>query len=189
MIQELRRHLFTLALACVLLVGSMLPLGGEGARGATTCVFSPNGKDRLIHKALFKEIDSARKDLRLMLYQFTSRDLVSHIRNARSKARVRVILDAEQARRIPVSAHAELEKAGVDVRFVELPGTGAEAAKFHHKVLIVDDRTVVTGSYNWSVLADEENYENIVIIDDPALARTYAAEFDRIWERANEEVK
>ena len=129
---------------------------------------------------------AARKDLRIMLYQWTSRDLLNRVRNMKNKARIRVLLDAEQAKRVGISVHEELVKAGVTIRFVDLPGTGPEAAKFHHKVVIVDDHTVVTGSYNWSVLADEENHENIVILHDGPAAKGFAAQFDKIWESAQE---
>lgn len=186
---ELRRHCLTVLLAGFLAGTMWLPLGGDGPATAVRALFAPTGKERLIHKALFAEIDSARKELRIALYQFTSRDLLTHVRNMKKKVKVRVLLDTEQAQRIPISVHEELIKDGVDVRFVNPPGEGPEAAKFHHKFLVVDDHTVVTGSYNWTVLADEDNYENIVIIPEPAPAKAYAAEFDRIWETADKTMK
>ncbi len=183
---ELRRFVLTFAAGAALALFMWVPLHGQAGGGKIKVVLSPTGKDRGIHRALSEEIDSARKDIRIMLYQFTSRDLMNRLRNMKSKARIRVLLDAEQAKRVGISVHEELTKMGIDVRFVDLPGHGPEAAKFHHKVLIVDDQVVATGSYNWSVLADEENHENIVILRDVPTARTFLAEFDRIWESAKE---
>ncbi len=55
---------------------------------------------------------------------------------------------------------------------------------FHHKVFIVDDTTVLTGSFNFSASATNSNDENMVIISDPDLAAQYIAEFNRRWAEA-----
>ena len=55
----------------------------------------------------------------------------------------------------------------------------------HHKVILVDDHTVVTGSANFSANGTASNDENLLIIEDPALAAAYAAEFARRWDEAS----
>jgi len=50
----------------------------------------------------------------------------------------------------------------------------------HHKVIIVDDQTVITGSFNFSANATESNDENLVIISNPQIAELYLAEFARV---------
>jgi phosphatidylserine/phosphatidylglycerophosphate/cardiolipin synthase-like enzyme len=55
----------------------------------------------------------------------------------------------------------------------------------HHKVMIIDEQTVVTGSYNFSANAEERNDENLLIIDNPELARQFEVEFDEIFSDAN----
>ncbi|HRL12927.1 MAG TPA: phospholipase D-like domain-containing protein, partial [Aggregatilineales bacterium] len=50
----------------------------------------------------------------------------------------------------------------------------------HHKVFIVDDTHVITGSFNFSANAITSNDENLVIIHDPELARQYIAEYERV---------
>ncbi len=39
----------------------------------------------------------------------------------------------------------------------------------HHKVIIIDDRTVITGSFNFSRNANRKNDENTLIIENPEL--------------------
>ncbi|HXQ35339.1 MAG TPA: phospholipase D-like domain-containing protein, partial [Anaerolineales bacterium] len=51
----------------------------------------------------------------------------------------------------------------------------------HHKVIVVDERIVITGSLNFSTNAEESNDENVIIIDNPEIARLYTQEFDRVW--------
>src|SRR3989339_318986 len=51
---------------------------------------------------------------------------------------------------------------------------------FHHKVIIIDGQIVITGSFNFSDSADQENDENLLIIHDPSLAAAYEKEFQRM---------
>jgi len=51
----------------------------------------------------------------------------------------------------------------------------------HHKVIIIDNSIVITGSFNPSSNANTRNDENILIIDDKELAKRYLEEFDYVW--------
>ena len=51
----------------------------------------------------------------------------------------------------------------------------------HHKVIVIDEETVITGSYNFSKNAEERNSENLLIIKgNPDIAQAYLAEFNRV---------
>jgi phosphatidylserine/phosphatidylglycerophosphate/cardiolipin synthase-like enzyme len=54
----------------------------------------------------------------------------------------------------------------------------------HHKVFIIDNTTVLAGSFNFSANATSSNDENLIFIQDPALAAEYTAEFERRWAEA-----
>ena len=70
------------------------------------------------------------------------------------------------------SAATFLKNDDCDVRI------DAQHATAHNKVIIVDDRTIMTGSFNFSKKAEEENAENLLVIhDDLDLARKYVANF------------
>ncbi len=56
----------------------------------------------------------------------------------------------------------------------------------HHKVIIIDDNTVITGSFNFSNSAAQDNDENIVIVRDPVIASLYLEEWQRVWDSAQE---
>jgi len=51
----------------------------------------------------------------------------------------------------------------------------------HNKVIIIDNTTVITGSFNFSENANESNDENLLIIYDPILANYYTEEFTRLY--------
>lgn len=50
----------------------------------------------------------------------------------------------------------------------------------HHKVFIVDEKIVVTGSFNPTMSGDIRNDENIVIIYDKEIASEFLEEYDRV---------
>jgi phosphatidylserine/phosphatidylglycerophosphate/cardiolipin synthase-like enzyme len=82
---------------------------------------------------------------------------------------VHVILDANaQPHDPPVKAVALLVGAGVAVSLDDRH----ELA--HDKVMILDRAIVITGSYNWTLAAENKNGENLLIIRDPQLATVYA---------------
>lgn len=54
----------------------------------------------------------------------------------------------------------------------------------HHKVFIVDRAVVVTGSYNFSNNAENNNDENVLILHQPDIAAAYFAEWERVWAEA-----
>ncbi len=60
----------------------------------------------------------------------------------------------------------------------------------HHKFMVVDQRTVVSGSANWTMsgihgdFTSAESFGNansLIVIDTPALARQFRKEFDYLW--------
>jgi phosphatidylserine/phosphatidylglycerophosphate/cardiolipin synthase-like enzyme len=53
----------------------------------------------------------------------------------------------------------------------------------HHKVIIIDARTVITGSYNFTGSAEKYNDENLVSWTTP-IWRAYLDEFERVYEQA-----
>ena len=51
----------------------------------------------------------------------------------------------------------------------------------HSKVIVVDERYVITGSLNFSTNAEESNDENVIIIDNADIAKLYMQDFERVW--------
>jgi phosphatidylserine/phosphatidylglycerophosphate/cardiolipin synthase-like enzyme len=52
----------------------------------------------------------------------------------------------------------------------------------HHKFAIIDRRTVITGSHNWSNAANYSNDETLLVIqNNPTVAAHFDREFDRLY--------
>lgn len=154
---------------------ALLPLPADPA---VEVLFAPTGDARLLQARVGAEVRAARKSVRVAMFHFTSDRLVAALADrARSGVPVRVLLDARQS---DDALLARLRAAGLDARRVSPKGD--EQTRFHHKYCVLDDRIVLTGSYNWTVQGDQSNHENVVLLRDDAAARAFAENFDRTWE-------
>lgn len=50
----------------------------------------------------------------------------------------------------------------------------------HHKFCVIDNQTVITGSFNWSKKAEKNNHENITISQDKLLVKAFCQQFFRL---------
>lgn len=110
---------------------------------------------------------------------------------------VRGILDRGQGSQA-WAATQPLKAAGADL-YENIPGNGVR--KVHHKLMVIDERLVIAGSFNYTAPAATFNDENIVVLgdleeDDPRaeaaqreLAGYALAEIDRIITDLAQEVK
>ncbi len=60
----------------------------------------------------------------------------------------------------------------------------ARGDKLHHKFAVVDNTTVITGSFNWSASAAHQNDETLLVIKHPKVAAAFDREFGRLWKGA-----
>ena len=49
---------------------------------------------------------------------------------------------------------------------------------------MIDNRKVITGSFNWSPSAARTNDETLLVIHSPQLAKHFTREMDRLWRGA-----
>lgn len=140
-----------------------------GASGRNIVVyFSPRGG---CTEAIVAAIKLAKEKIRVQAYAFTSQPIAKALIEAKQAGRdVSVIIDSDQ--RNARSNQAErCRQAGITILY---DGSHLIA---HNKVVIIDDTTVVTGSFNFSAAA-ESNAENILVINNASIAKKYAAQWE-----------
>ena len=73
-------------------------------------------------------------------------------------------------------------KYGVDLKDIPCKFVKAtRGGKMHHKFCVIDNQTVVTGSYNWSTNAEFKNDENVLISKNAnETATQYTLEYNRL---------
>ncbi len=126
-------------------------------------------------------VNSAEESVYFLAFSLTSDELAAALIAADARGvEVRGVLDAGQAASNQGGEYAALRAAGIGVRL------DGEVGSMHNKILIIDGEIVVTGSYNFSANAEDNNDENTLIIHDADLAREFTAEFWRIWNLTEE---
>jgi phosphatidylserine/phosphatidylglycerophosphate/cardiolipin synthase-like enzyme len=131
--------------------------------------FSPRGG---CTELVVREVGSAKKSVHVLAYSFTSAPIGDALLAAhRRGVDVAVVLDAGE-RHAPKCQGPRLGEAGVMV------GYDAKHSLMHDKVVLVDEDAVLTGSFNFTAVAEHGNAENLLLLHDAALAKKYAAEFD-----------
>lgn len=69
------------------------------------------------------------------------------------------------------------------IRSVGVP-TLIEGDVLHHKFAVIDAKTVIFGSQNWSNVANDSNDENLLVIEDAEVAKKFLTEFQRLYSEA-----
>ena len=138
-------------------------------------LFCPEDRCR---ENLIAEIEKANTSIRFMAFSFTDRKIADKlISKEAAGVDVEGVMERSRAT-MKYNKYDYLTGAGVTVYKDNNPAT------MHHKVFIIDNKTVITGSYNPTISGNERNDENIIIIKDREIAGEYLEEFERIKEHA-----
>lgn len=128
--------------------------------------------------AIMEAVEEAEKSIRFLVFSFTLDELgMLLIRERESGVDVRGIFDSRLAYGTG-SEYPRLYCAGIPV-FLD-----GNPFSLHHKVFIIDERWVLTGSLNYSQSGTERNDENWLLLEDEQLAAEFLAEYNRVFERA-----
>ena len=126
-------------------------------------------------------LTEAEKSIYFLAFSFTSDDLGQIIRTqAENGLDVAGVMDADQVKSNIGTEYDPFKQAGLKV-FVD-----GNKGLMHHKTMIIDDRVVITGSYNFTRSAETRNDENLVVLYNPAIANFYMEEFNRIYNQAQQ---
>jgi phosphatidylserine/phosphatidylglycerophosphate/cardiolipin synthase-like enzyme len=137
-------------------------------------------EDPALEQAIIPVVQSAKKSIRFLAFSFTDYPLADAM---------------SQRAQAGVDVSGVFEKVGSETEASELKTLmcrkipvrqDGNPAFLHDKVIVVDDRIVITGSLNFSTNAEESNDENVIIIDNPEIARLYTQEFARVWDLASD---
>ena len=92
---------------------------------------------------------------------------------------VKIIIDALNAS-ARNSKHRELRLNGISVK------TEKYAGKMHSKSMIIDDKYTIIGSMNFSYSGENKNDENLMVIENPEITKSYKDFFLYQWNRIDD---
>ena len=132
-------------------------------------------EDPALEQAIIPVVSNAKSNIRFLAFSFTDYPLA------------KAMIDRAAA---GVDVAGVFEKVGSETEYAELRTLHCAGVPvrqdgnpsfLHHKVIVVDQRFVITGSLNFSTSAEESNDENVIIVDNPEIAALYMQEFERVW--------
>ena len=131
--------------------------------------FAPEDK---VQREIISEIKNAQQSIEFMAFSFTSTDITEAMANRIGEGvRIRGLFEKRNAGST-YSRDEFLADAGAKIYYDKNPNT------MHHKVIVIDDETVITGSYNFSKNAETKNDENVLILHNREIAKKYVKEFE-----------
>jgi phosphatidylserine/phosphatidylglycerophosphate/cardiolipin synthase-like enzyme len=131
--------------------------------------FSPKGG---CADAIVRELKAARREILVQAYSFTSEPITNELVEAKKRGvEVQILLDRSNEAERYSELHVFLENGLA-------PLIDAHHAIAHNKIMLVDRRTLITGSFNFTNQAEHENAENLLIVKgQPELLKAYSQNF------------
>ncbi|GAB4538791.1 MAG: phospholipase D-like domain-containing protein [Anaerolineales bacterium] len=125
---------------------------------------------------LLEALNAAQESVYFMAFSFTSNEVGAVVlQKAEEGLSVRGVMEEEQVKSNIGTEYDAFKQAGLNVRI------DGNAGQMHHKVIIIDERVVVFGSYNFTNSAETRNDENMVIIDNAEIASYFVGEFQTVY--------
>ncbi|MDP3532730.1 MAG: phospholipase D family protein [Alphaproteobacteria bacterium] len=116
-------------------------------------------------------LNNAQESIHLQAYVLSSQVIANALVDAHNRGcEVKVLVDNLQLE-VPYSKISFLASNGISV-YVD-----AHATLAHNKVIVVDKKTTITGSYNLSDAAEKRNIENLIVINDFKVSKSYLDNF------------
>lgn len=135
--------------------------------------YLPDDQEAL--QRLISLLHTAKKSLKVAMFTFTHPELIQAVINAHKRGLdVQVVLDHDSSRKTSSKAYARFRREGVPTYVSQRTGL------LHEKIAIIDDKTLVCGSANWTKAAFTANDENLCILTD--LNRPQQEKLVRFWQ-------
>ncbi|WP_276352628.1 phospholipase D-like domain-containing protein [Cohnella caldifontis] len=150
----------------------------RGQADSANAEWTFDGKEQ--QKLLIDVIGSAKSTLDIAIYSLTEPGIVAAIRDAEKRGvSVRIITDRQQAGgKTQTEALKLLGSAGIPIKINKHSGL------MHLKMTIADSKVGTTGSFNYSKSAMNENDEILMAVRDERAARSFAQQFESMWNDA-----
>lgn len=131
--------------------------------------FSPKGG---CQEAILQELKAARREILVQAYSFTAEPLALAMVEAKKQGvTVEIVLDKSNE----LERYSDLKILMDNAMDVKIDHEHAIA---HNKIIIIDKRVLITGSFNFTNQAEHENAENLMIIKGhPELVTWYRENF------------
>lgn len=132
-------------------------------------------------QAILNELANAHKSIQFLAFSFADADIGNAmLAKAAAGVKVQGVFETSQAKS-RYSVYNKMAPAQAQLNGNLDVAMDGNPALMHHKVILVDDSTLIMGSFNFSKNAQGDNDENMLVIHNaPDLVAQYRAEFSRV---------
>jgi phosphatidylserine/phosphatidylglycerophosphate/cardiolipin synthase-like enzyme len=128
--------------------------------------------------AMKKEFQYAKRSIRVSIYSFTNKSLAKSLKNAAKRGvKVEIIFDKKESKSKRGKSVIGYLAKYKNITVYRLSGLRPKRKKYsgimHIKMALIDDKTLIFGSANWTYRAFSNNYETLFITKDYALAKKF----------------
>lgn len=128
-----------------------------------------------IERIIISRIEKAKTSVKFMSFSFTSKGIgEAMIKKFNQGVPVYGLFEGRDTKSAD-SQYMKMKVTGIPVK------TDSNRYAMHHKVIIIDDKRLITGSYNFSKNAARRNDENCIMIDNDEIASLYVKEFNTLY--------
>ncbi len=131
-----------------------------------------------IRQYVIKELASASSDIKVAVCWFTCKELFDLLCDKLKEGKsVELIVLNDSINNRPDGLNFQT--------FIDLGGKfyfSDIENPMHNKYCIIDNSTLINGSYNWTYFAENKNFENIMIFKEHEIVSDYVSDFLRIKE-------
>lgn len=153
------------------------PRQSLNGRPVPAYLFSPGSR---VEERLAELIDASRRSVDAVTFTFSSKTLADALVRAHQRGlRVRFLTDKNMGRTAPLTKY--LFDSGVPQKW---GGGRNEKGALHNKFVILDGELLQTGSFNWTVNANKNSFENLIFVSDADAVKAYQAVYDGLYSGA-----
>lgn len=134
--------------------------------------FSPGEACRSV---IINQLRQAVREVKICVFTISDDQITDTIISTHKKGvQIQIITDNDKMED-EGSDIEQLADEGIPVKIDNTPN------HMHHKFMVVDERALLTGSYNWTRSAARYNHENILLTKETPVIRSYLKEFGQLW--------
>ena len=117
---------------------------------------------------IVEQIKQAKQSIYIQAYGFTSKKIIDALIEAKNKGvEIEIILDRSNFYKKKKNVIKLLESNQIKIYQDKVAGIA------HNKIMIIDNITVITGSFNFTDNADKRNAENVIVLYDNNIEKQY----------------